>query len=134
MALGLVPTTAAVRNRTKVAGAGVGVVAIVLIVLAAAGVFSGSGTVGQVHLVTAASGSPATPHGHADPFGAPSATADYSVPPPPGQPTMVATIGTKTTQRLYGADPFQEAVSVTQHVWPAALPGSAPHNNVPDRP
>ena len=134
MALGLVPTQTAVRTRSKVAGAGVGVVAIVLIVLAAAGVFSGSGTVGQVRLVTAASVSPATPNAQTDPFGAPSATADYSVPPPPGQPTMVATIGTKTTQRLYGANPFQEAVSVTQHVWPAALPGSAPNNNVPDRP
>src|SRR3981081_2697171 len=134
MDLGLESTGPALRARSKVAGAGVGVVAIVLIVLAAAGVFSGSGTVGQVHLVTAASVSPATPNAQTDPFGAPSATADYSVPPPPGQPTMVATIGTKTTQRLYGADPFQEAVSVTQHVWPAALPESAPNNNVPDRP
>ena len=69
-------------------------------------------------------------------IGAPSATADYAVPPPPGQPTLVPTIGTKTTQRLYGADPYQEAVSVTQHVWPAALPLNAPNenNNDPDRP
>jgi hypothetical protein len=132
----LIPTRTDERTRTKFVGvgAGVGAAAVVLIVLAAAGVFSGSGTVGQVHLVTAASVSPATPNAQTDPFGAPNATADYSVPPPPGQPTMVATIGTKTTQRLYGADPFQEAVSVTQHVWPAALPGSAPDNNVPDRP
>jgi hypothetical protein len=58
------------------------------------------------------------------------------VPPPPGQPTLVSTIGTKTTQRLYGANPFQEAVSVTQHVWPLALPENAPteNNNDPDRP
>jgi hypothetical protein len=71
-----------------------------------------------------------------DPFGAPSSKADYAVPPPPGEPTLVPTIGTKTTQRLYGANPFQEAVSVTQHVWPAALPLNAPNenNNVPDRP
>jgi hypothetical protein len=48
----------------------------------------------------------------------------------------VPTIGTKTTQRLYGANPFEEAVSVTQHVWPAALPENAPgeSDNVPDRP
>jgi hypothetical protein len=32
-----------------------------------------------------------------------------------------------TTQRRYGADPFQEAVPVTEHVWPAALPENAPN-------
>jgi hypothetical protein len=71
-----------------------------------------------------------------DPFGAPSSKPDYAVPSPPGEPTLVPTIGTKTTQRLYGANPFQEAVSVTQHVWPAALPLNAPNenNNDPDRP
>jgi hypothetical protein len=132
----LVPTQTTEKTRTKILGAAVGAVAIVLIVLAAAGVFSSSSTVGQVHLVTAASVSPATPNAQTDPFGAPSAKADYSVPPPPGQPTLVPTIGTKTTQRLYGADPFQEAVSVTQHVWPAAIPLNAPNenNNDPDRP
>jgi hypothetical protein len=48
----------------------------------------------------------------------------------------VTTVGTKTTQRIYGANPYQEAVSVTQHIWPAALPENAPNenNNVPDRP
>jgi hypothetical protein len=48
----------------------------------------------------------------------------------------VPTIGTKTTQRLYGADPYQEAVSITQHIWPAALAENAPggNDNVPDRP
>ena len=36
----------------------------------------------------------------------------------------------------FGADPFQEAVSVTQHIWPAALPENAPgeNDNDPDRP
>jgi hypothetical protein len=134
---GLVPTREAVRTRTKVAGAGIAGVAIVLIVLAAAGVFSGSSsTIGQVHLVTAATVLPPTPNKQTDPFGAPSAKADYAVPPPPGQPTLVPTIGTKTTQRLYGANPFQEAVSITQHIWPAALAENAPggNDNVPDRP
>jgi hypothetical protein len=70
------------------------------------------------------------------PFGAPNGNGDYSVPPPPEEPTLVPTIATKTTTRLYGANPFEEAVSVTQHVWPAALSESAPgeNDNDPDRP
>jgi hypothetical protein len=134
---GLIPNRTGVRTRTKVAGAGFGLIAIILVVLAATGVFSGgSSTTGTVHLVTTASVTPATPNKEMDPFGAPSAKPDYSVPSPPGQPTLVPTIGTKTTQRLYGANPFQEAVSVTQHVWPSALPENAPNenNNDPDRP
>jgi hypothetical protein len=126
-----------VPTGTKVAGAVVAAVAVALIVLAAAGVFSaGASTAGHVHLETTATVSPPTPNAQTQPFGAPSAKADYSVPPPPGQPTLVPTIGTKTTQRLYGANPFQEAVSVTQHVFPSALPENAPNenNNVPDRP
>jgi hypothetical protein len=118
-----------------VAGAGLAVVAIGLIV-AVAGIFSGgTSTEGSIRLVTTAT-APPTPDPQTHPFGRPSAKPDYSVPPPPGQPTLVPTIGTKTTQRLYGEDPFQEAVSVTQHVWPAALPENAPNenNNDPDRP
>jgi hypothetical protein len=70
------------------------------------------------------------------PFGQPTGNGDFKVPPPPEQPTLVPTIGTKTTQRLYGANPFEEAVSVTQHVWPAVVPENDPteNNNVPDRP
>src|SRR5207253_178105 len=70
------------------------------------------------------------------PFGPPTGSGDFKVPPPPEEPTLVPTIGTKTTQRLYGADPYQEAVSVTQHIWPAALPLNAPgeNDNDPDRP
>src|SRR5947209_7103278 len=61
---------------------------------------------------------------------------DYDVPSPPESPSLVPTITTKTTTRIWGTDPFQEAVSVTQHVFPAALPENAPGetNNVPDRP
>ena len=126
------------RSRSAVAGAALAALGLALIVLAAVGAFrDGSSTAGHVKLVTTASpSSQAPPTSQQDPFGAPGTKPDYAVPPPPGQPTLVATIGTKTTQRLYGADPFQEAVSVTQHVWPSALPENAPNenNNDPDRP
>jgi hypothetical protein len=71
-----------------------------------------------------------------DPFGCPTGNGDFKVPPPPEEPTLVPTIGTKTTQRLYGANPYQEAVSVTQHIWPAAIPLNDPseNDNDPDRP
>ncbi|MEA2134586.1 MAG: hypothetical protein QOC68_2495 [Solirubrobacteraceae bacterium] len=129
-------------KRIKLAGVGIAAVGLVLIVLAAAGVFSGDpSTVGQVRLVTtakaAATPTPTpSPNPETYPFGASSSTPDYSVPTPPGQPSLVPTIGTKSTQRLYGADPFQAAVSVTQHVWTAALPENAPNenNDDPDRP
>jgi hypothetical protein len=124
------------RTRRKAAGAVLAALAIVVVVLAVTSVVGrGPSTVGHVKLVTT-SASPATPNAQMNPFGAPSAKPDYVVPPPPGQPTLVPTIGTKSTQRLYGANPFQEAVSVTQHVWPAALPENAPNenNNDPDRP
>jgi hypothetical protein len=70
------------------------------------------------------------------PFGAPTGNGDFKVPPPPEQPTLVPTIATKTTTRLYGANPFEEAVSVTQHIWPAVVPENDPteNDNVPDRP
>lgn len=121
----------------KVAGGVLVAAGLVLILLAATGFLRrGSARIGQVRLERAATVAPPSPDAQMDPFGAPSARPDYSVPPPPGQPTLVPTIGTKTTQRLYGADPFQEAVSVTQHVWPAALPENAPNenDNDPDRP
>jgi hypothetical protein len=116
-----------------------GVVVIVAAVLAVTGVFGGSSaTAGHVRLVTTTAAQPVggTPNAQLYPFGDPGTKPNYSVPPPPGQSTLVPTIGTKTTQRLYGADPFQEAVSITQHIWPAALPENAPNenNNVPDRP
>lgn len=70
------------------------------------------------------------------PFGTPSGGPSVKVPPPPEEPTLSPTIATKTTTRLYGANPFQEAVSVTQHIWPAAVAQNAPaeNNNDPDRP
>jgi hypothetical protein len=70
------------------------------------------------------------------PFGAPTGNGDFKVPPPPESPTLVPTIGTKTTQRLYGANPFEKAVSITQHIWPAAVAEnvSTENDNDPDRP
>src|SRR5258707_11152485 len=111
-----VPKGKGPRARTAIAGAGV----IAVVVLAVVGANeAGPPTVGHVKLVTSPTLFPPTPNPQTEPFGTPSGKPDYAVPPPPGQPTLVPTIGTKTTQRLYGANPFQEAVSVTQHVWPA---------------
>jgi hypothetical protein len=71
-----------------------------------------------------------------DPFGAPRGGPAVRVPSPPGEPTLAPTIATKTTTRLYGRNPFEEAVSVTQHIFTAARPENAPdeNNNDPDRP
>jgi hypothetical protein len=70
------------------------------------------------------------------PFGYPKGGRAVDAPPPPGQPTLSPVYATKTTTRLYGASPFEEAVSVTQHVWTAAVPENNPNenNNDPDRP
>lgn len=70
------------------------------------------------------------------PFGKPPAKPDYSVPPPPQDANLVPTYTTKTTTRIWGTDPYEEAVSVTQHEWPAVIPLNNPseNNNVPDRP
>ena len=79
---------------------------------------------------------PAAPDPNLYPFGVPTGGVAVQVPPPPASPTLSPTIATKTTTRIFGADPFQEAVSVTQHIWPAALPENAPgeNDNDPDRP
>jgi hypothetical protein len=134
---GLTPTENGRRARPPVvAGAVAGAAAVVVIVLATAGVFSGgSNTIGTVKLQTAATTTP-TGASQMDPFGAPGTKPSFSVPLPPGQQTLVKTIATKTTTRLYGGDPFQEAVSITQHIWPSALPENAPgeNDNDPDRP
>jgi len=76
---------------------------------------------------------PGAPDPNLYPFGVPAGGVGVQVPPPPGSPTLSPTIATKTTTRIFGADPFQEAISVTQHIWPSALPKNAP-NGTPDRP
>src|SRR3954469_15428305 len=124
-------------TRTSIARAALAVAGLVLILLAATGVFSlGSSSIRHGKLATTANTTPPTRGAQTDPFGAPSSKPDYAVPPPPGQPTLAPTVATKTTTRIYGANPFQEAASVTQHIWPAALPENAPNenNNDPDRP
>jgi hypothetical protein len=121
---------------TRLTGAVLATVALILIILAAVGLFSAdASTSGTVKLETTAK-TASTPQGQLYPFGVPSAEPDYAVPPPPGEPTLVPTVGTKTTQRLYGANPFQEAVSVTQHVFPSVRPENATgeNDNDPDRP
>ncbi|HEX3362459.1 MAG TPA: hypothetical protein VHS74_15800, partial [Solirubrobacterales bacterium] len=138
----LLPTRT--RIRTKVGGAGLALVAIVLGLFASAGVFA-SGTAlaatnsnaeGEIHLTTAVKASPSLKTSEMYPFGKPTEKPDFHVPSPTGSGSIVPTIDTKTTTRLYGNNPFQEAVAVTQHQWPAALPLNAPNenNNVPDRP
>jgi hypothetical protein len=126
------------RPRRVVTGAVLAAVTIAVVALAVVGAYQagGAATVGDVKLVTSTAVAPPPPNPQTQPFGATSGKADYSVPPPPGQPTLVPTVGTKSTQRLWGANPFQEAVSVTQHVWTSALPENASNenNNDPDRP
>jgi hypothetical protein len=62
------------------------------------------------------------------PFGAPSGGVAVKVPPPPTEPTLSPTYTTKTTTRIYGTNPFEEAVSVAQHIWTSALPENVPAN------
>src|SRR5882762_3474135 len=76
---------------------------------------------------------PGAPDPNLYPFGVPAGGVGVQVPPPPGSPTLSPTIATKATTRIFGADPFQEAISVTQHIWPSALPKNAP-SGTPDRP
>jgi hypothetical protein len=127
----LVSTPIRPSTRNKVLGAGIAGVVILLIVLAAAGVFSGGsnnvGTVSAGSAPSTSTGSSSSPTAQQYPFGKPGNKTDYGVPSPPGEPTLVPTIATRTTTRLYGANVFQEAVSITQHIWPSANPLNAPN-------
>jgi hypothetical protein len=126
------------RPRTLLAGVAVFVLGAAVWLAVADGNAGAAGKTGKAP-ATAVTGTPVAAKA-ADPnlypFGAPTGNGDFTVPSPPEQPTLVPTIGTKTTQRLYGANPFEEAVSVTQHIWPAAVPLNAPteNDNDPDRP
>jgi hypothetical protein len=128
-----------INSRTLVpAGAAAAVIAAAAVwLVVAVGGASGENNpaaAGRPAALAAAQQGAADPNTH--PFGAPTGDGDFEVPPPPESPTLVPTIGTKTTQRLYGATPFEKAVSVTQHIWPAVRPENAPgeNNNDPDRP
>ena len=133
--MSFLPSDLRTRPRRLAAGAVAGGVLVLGVALAAIAILGGSDKAGDVRLSLTASTTPAGST-QMNPFGAPSGKPDYVVPPPPEAPGMVTTIGTKTTQRIYGANAFQEAVSVTQHIWPAALPANAPgeNDNDPDRP
>jgi hypothetical protein len=137
------------KTSRVLAGTGVvGALALVWLALSLGGVFTASGasTATTTGASTTTGTTPATTSttntqsGSADPnlypFGAPSGGPTVMVPSPPEDPTLSPTIATKTTTRLYGANPFEEAVSITQHIWPAAIPENNPseNNNDPDRP
>src|SRR5215203_7531321 len=150
------------RSGVLVGSVVVAAVVIILVVLALTGVFSPPSTNTPAAQKTPAHNNAKDPNNNAQvqapnaqpqtpaqtstqgmyPFGKPSGGVAINVPPPPGQPTLSPTIATKTTTRLYGEDPFEEAVSITQHVWPAARSLTTPsgktsvaeNNNDPDRP
>src|SRR5438128_3808957 len=134
------------RNKRAIAGAGVvALAALVLVALAVGGVFSSGASADSPPAAKAPKAAKAADVAlptkvvsskEQDPFGVPKGGAAIKDPAPPGEPTLAPQIATKTTTRLYGANPYEEAVSVTQHIWPAALPENAPNenNNDPDRP
>jgi hypothetical protein len=133
------------RTSRVLAGTGVvGALAVVWLALSLGGVFTASGATGTTTATTTtttpAATSTASKQSSADPnlypFGAPKGGVAVKVPPPPTEPTLSPTYTTKTTTRIYGSDPFEEAVSVTQHIWPAVVPLNNPseNNNDPDRP
>src|SRR5258708_3612256 len=96
-----------IRMRKRAALAGGAIAVATALVSAAALGLADSDTARSVGHGTAAGGGPATPAAPgADknlfPFGPPTGNGDFQVPAPPEAPTLVPTIGTKTTQRLYG--------------------------------
>jgi hypothetical protein len=106
------------RIRSRVGAAGLAMVAAVLGLLASAGVFAGGTAVaattggnsneGEVQVTTAVNASPSLKTSEMYPFGVPTENPDFHVPSPPGSGSLVPTIDTKTTTRLYGTNPFQE--------------------------
>ncbi|MFD7159091.1 hypothetical protein ACFV9C_31155 [Kribbella sp. NPDC059898] len=105
---------------------GVGVLAAV-VVLAGGGAFSASAA--PTPTPTPGSSSSIDPNDKSMyPFGYPQGGAAVKAPPPPGEPTLAPAYATKTTTRIYGSDPYEEAVSVAQHIWTSALPENVPAN------
>lgn len=125
-----------VAGRSRlVAGAGLVAVATV-VALAVSGVFSASAAA-PTTTTTASTASPGTtPAGGSVcpndksryPFGYPQGGVAVNAPPPPGEPTLSPEYATKTTTRIYGSNPFDEAVSVAQRIWTSALPENLPAN------
>jgi hypothetical protein len=114
--------------------AGAGVLAIVA-ALAVGGVYPASAaptttttTASTTTTTTAASGSVNPNDKSRYPFGYPQGGVAVGTPPPPGEPTLSPEYATKTTTRIYGSNPFEEAVSVAQHIWTSALPENVPAN------
>ena len=125
-------------SRTSRVLAAVGVLAVgIVAALAFGGVFSASAAPGATttaatttttssSTTTAASGSVNPNDKNLYPFGAPQGGPAVTTPPPAGEPTLAPVYATKTTTRLYGTNPFEEAVSVTQHIWPSVVPLNDP--------
>jgi hypothetical protein len=114
--------------------AGAGVLAIVA-ALAVGGVYPASAaptttttTASTTTTTTAASGGVNPNDKSRYPFGYPQGGVAVGTPPPPGEPTLSPEYATKTTTRIYGSNPFEEAVSVAQHIWTSALPENVPAN------
>jgi len=114
--------------------AGAGVLAIVA-ALAVGGVFPASAaptttttTASTTTTTTAASGGVNPNDKSRYPFGYPQGGVAVGTPPPPGEPTLSPEYATKTPTRIYGSNPFEEAVSVAQHIWTSALPENVPAN------
>jgi hypothetical protein len=63
------------------------------------------------------------------------ATSDFSQTPPPGQPSNTVA-DTEYSTRLFGNNPYEEAVAVTRHTYTATQPLTAPNekNTAADRP
>ena len=127
-------------RRGLLAGAGVGAV----VALAVAGGISASAVPPTATAAptstkapTSTTAAPGTPAPSASvspndknlyPFGQPQGGVAVKTPPPPGEPTLSPAYTTKTTTRIYGTDPFEEAVSVSHHIWTSALPENVPAN------
>src|SRR5690348_2622486 len=86
---------------------------------------------GAAGLAAVASPGAATPGANAQQATTTSATTT-SLTQAAGPPPVMPQVATKTTTRLFGNNPFEVAVAVTQHLWPAVLPPAA--QSVPDRP
>jgi len=67
------------------------------------------------------------------PFGAPTGGSAVKVPSPARGRDPLADDRHQDHDAHLRVEPYEEAVSVTQHIWPSALPENAP-NLVPDRP
>src|SRR5690349_7388948 len=108
------PHSSYIRPRVLLVG-GVAIVAAVAIWLALANRNAGAVELAASTTTTTRNAEPVAPTPDAVdknfyPFGKPKGGVAVKVPPPPTEPTLSPTYATKTTTRIYGADPYEEAV------------------------